>query len=339
MSDRYTPLRWGILGPGSIAHRFTESVLPLSDQEVVAVGSRDSIKANAFADKHGIAHRHGSYEALCADPEVDAIYVATPHNFHKEHSILALRSGKHVLCEKPFTINRAEAEAVIAVAKETGLFLMEGMWSRFFPAWAKVRELLAAGAIGKPRMLVADFGFRGGKTGEDGLLEGVNPEARLYNPALGGGALMDVGIYPVSIAQMIFGTPDKLAALATIGHTGVDENTGMILHYPGGEVAMTSTSLQINTTQVAYILGTDGKIEVSAPWWTPRRVVLTQKDNSETFEFSFEPHGFQFEAIHFAERLRAGFTESDVLSHADSLAVMQCLDDLRSEIGLKYPME
>jgi len=338
MSD-YTPLRWGILGAGSIAHRFTESVIPLADQKVTAVGSRDLTKANAFADRHGIPNRHDSYEALCADPEVDAIYVATPHNFHKDHSILALRSGKHVLCEKPFTINRAEAQAMVDVAKETGLFLMEGMWSRFFPAWAKVRELVKSGAIGKPRMLVADFGFRGGKTGADGLLEGVNPEARLFNPDLGGGALMDVGIYPVSIAQMLFGAHSQIAALATIGHTGVDENTGMVLQYSGGEIAMTSTSLQINTTQVAYILGTDGKIEVSAPWWTPRRVVLTQKDNSETFDFAFEPHGFQFEAIHFAERLRAGHTESDVLSHADSLDVMKSLDDLRAAIGLKYPME
>ena len=154
----------------------------------------------------------------------DAIYVATPHTFHKEHSILALKSGKHVLCEKPFTINKAEAEAVVAVAKETGLFLMEGMWSRFFPVWDKVRALIAEGAIGKPRMLYADFGFRCGASpsnvGEDGLLVGLNPEARLFNPALGGGAIMDVGIYPVSLAQMLLGDPIKWRAWGLLGTRG-----------------------------------------------------------------------------------------------------------------------
>ena len=344
MSDRYTPLRWGILGAGSIANRFTESIALLSDQKVTAVGSRGAEKAAEFANKHGIKNRHASYEALCNDPEVDAIYVATPHTLHKEHSILALKSGKHVLCEKPFTINRAEAEAVVAVAKETGLFLMEGMWSRFFPVWNKVRSLIAEGAIGKPRMLYADFGFRCGASpsnvGEDGLLVGLNPQARLFNPELGGGAIMDVGIYTVSLAQMLLGDPDQVACVGTIGHTGVDENAGMLLHFPSGAVAVTSTSFQISTPQSATLIGEHGKIEVAAPWWTPRKLTLTLPgDNAEVFEFPFEGPGFQFEAIHFAERLRAGYTESNILSHSDSLAVMGALDDLRAAIGLKYPME
>jgi predicted dehydrogenase len=344
MSNRYTPLRWGILGAGSIANRFTESIALLDDQTVVAVGSRDAEKAAAFGSKHSIPNRHSSYEALCNDPEVDAIYVATPHTFHKEHSILALRSGKHVLCEKPFTINKAEAEAVVAVAKETGLFLMEGMWSRFFPVWDKVRALIAEGAIGKPRMLYADFGFRCGASpsnvGEDGLLVGLNPQARLFNPELGGGAIMDVGIYPVSLAQMLLGDPDQVACLGTIGHTGVDENAGMLLHFPSGAVAVTSTSFQVSTPQSATLIGEHGKIEVAAPWWTPRKLTLTLPgDNAQVFELPFEGPGFQFEAMHFAARLRAGHTESDILSHSDSLAVMGALDNLRAAIGLKYPME
>ncbi|WP_395145043.1 Gfo/Idh/MocA family protein [Armatimonas sp.] len=343
MSNRYTPLRWGILGAGSIANRFTESIALLSDQNVVAVGSRDAEKAAAFGSKHSITNRHGSYEALCSDPDVDAIYVATPHTFHKEHSILALKSGKHVLCEKPFTINRAEAEAVVTVAQETGLFLMEGMWSRFFPVWDKVRALIAEGAIGKPRMLYADFGFRCGPSpsnvGDDGKIIGLNPQARLFNPELGGGAIMDVGIYPVSLAQMLLGDPDQVACLGTIGHTGVDENAGMLLHFPSGAVAVMSTSFQVSTPQSATLIGESGKLEVAAPWWTPRKLTLTRGSESEVFELPFDGPGFQFEAMHFAERLRTGHTQSDILSHSDSLAVMGALDNLRSQIGLKYPME
>jgi predicted dehydrogenase len=305
------------------------------------VGSRDIAKADAFADKHGIAARHLSYEALVGDSSVDAIYVATPHNFHKEHSLLALRAGKHVLCEKPFTVNAKEAEEVIVEARGRNLFLMEAMWSRFFPGWAKVRELIAAGEIGRPRMLIADFGFRGAGIGEDGRLQlGERAEARLYNPKLAGGALMDVGCYPVSLAQMLFGAPDAVAALGTLGHTGVDENAGMLLRYPGGEIAVTSTSLQVNTAQTATILGTDGKIEVRSPWWCPRHVVLTRSNQiPEPFEFPHEGRGFQFEAMEVAACLRAGKTESAILSLDDSLTVMKSLDALREKLGVTYPME
>lgn len=339
----YSPLRWGILGAGAIAGSFSADVQSLPDHEIVAVGSRDSDKGNAFADKHGIANRHTSYEALVADRSVDAVYVATPHTFHKEHTLLCLRAGKHVLCEKPFTVNAKEAEEVIVEARGRKLFLMEAMWSRFFPAWAKVRELIAAGEIGKVRMLIADFGFKGAATGEDGKLDlSDRAEARLYNPKLAGGALMDVGCYPVSLAQMVFGTPVEVAALGTVGHTGVDENAGMLLRYPGGEIAVTSTSLQVNTAQTATILGTDGKIEVRAPWWCPKHVVLTRYGAGqipEPFEFPHEGRGFQFEAMHVAECLRAGKTESPILSLDDSLTVMKSLDALREKLGVSYPME
>src|SRR5215813_12044980 len=187
-------VRWGILGAGSIANRLAEGVLVLPDAKLTAVGSRSQEKADAFADKYGIPNRHASYDALVNDPEVDVIYVATPHNFHKEHSILALNAGKHVLCEKPFTINECEAKEIVSVAQAKGLFVMEAMWTRFFPIMGKVRKLLKAGEIGEPYLLHADFGFKGT----------FNPEGRLYNPNLGGGALLDVGVYPISLASMIF---------------------------------------------------------------------------------------------------------------------------------------
>jgi predicted dehydrogenase len=336
----YTPLRWGILGAGSIANRFCTDVTPLADHSVVAVGSRELAKANAFADKFSVPNRHDSYEALVDDPEVDVIYVATPHNFHKEHSLLAIAAGKAVLTEKPFTINRSEAEPVIAAAREQGIFLMEGMWSRCFPVWVQVRQLLKDGAIGKPRQLLADFGFQAGKTDDSGKLVGFNPAGRLFDPNLGGGALMDVGVYPVSLAQSLFGTPDSVAALATLGSTGVDENTGVLLRYPGGELAVTSTSIQTNTPQAAVILGDAGKIEVPSPWWCPKRyTVFANGKEPQTVELPFDGGGFQFEAIHVAESLRAGKTESDIVSHTDTLSVMKTLDDIRAAIGVKYPME
>jgi predicted dehydrogenase len=341
MPDTFTPLRWGILGAGAIAKRFCADVRPLADHQLAAVGSRDQAKADAFAAEFGVARAHDSYEALVNDPDVDVVYVATPHNFHKEHALLALRAGKPVLCEKPFTINLAEAKDVVDEARSRGVFLMEGMWSRCFPVMAKAREAANSGAIGSPRFLEADFGFRGGTLDpEKGRLSGVNPNGRLYDPNLGGGALMDVGVYPVSLAEMFFGKPDRVAALAVLGETGVDENTGMLLAFPGGQVASLHTSLQASTVQKATLLGTDGRIEVHAPWWKPTKLTIYRNGKDpEVFEQSFEGGGFQFEAAHVAECLRVGKTESDIIPLSDTLAVMETLDALRAQIGLKYPME
>jgi predicted dehydrogenase len=329
MSETLTPLRWGILGAGGIAKRVSNDVVKLSDHKLQAVGSRDKAKADAFADGYDIPTRHDSYEALCADPDVDLIYVATPHNFHKEHTLLALENGKAVLCEKPFTINGAEAKVLVDAARAKNLFLMEGMWSRCFPAMAKVRELLADGAIGEARLLNADFGFRAG----------VNPESRLFNPALGGGGLMDVGVYPVALAHMVFGEPERITGLANIGSTGVDEEAAMLLGFPGGPLAVLSTAIRLNTPQAATILGTDGRIEIPNPWWCPKAVVLHKGGQAERFEFPFEGGGFQFEAAHVADCLRQGLKESPLITLDQSLGVMKTLDTLRDQFGVKYPME
>jgi predicted dehydrogenase len=329
-NNNYSPLRWGILGAGSIANRFCSDVKLLSDHRLAAVGSRDKAKADTFADKFTIQNRHDSYEALVADPEVDVIYVATPHPFHKEHSLLALRAGKAVLCEKPFTINAGEAEVVVKEARDRGLFLMEGMWSRFFPALVKLRELVAEGAIGEPRMLQCDFGFR----------SGVNPEGRLFKPELGGGGLMDVGVYTVSLASMIFGEPNRSTSLANLGSTGVDEEAAMLLGYPKGGLAVLSTAIRLNTPHEATLLGTDGNIKVPGAWWCPRKLTVKRAGkDEETFEFPYEGGGFQFEAQHVAECLRAGKTESDVIPLDETLSIMRTLDGLRAQFGLKYPME
>ncbi|GAB4456503.1 MAG: Gfo/Idh/MocA family oxidoreductase [Armatimonadaceae bacterium] len=329
MSENLNPLRWGILGAGGIAKRVSNDVATLSDHKLYAVGSRDKAKADAFADNYDIPNRYGSYEELCADPEIDLIYVATPHTFHKEHTLLALEHGKAVLCEKPFTINEGEAKALVDKAREKNLFLMEGMWSRCFPAMAKVRELIHDGAIGEPRLVEADFGFR----------SGVNPEGRLFNLALGGGGLMDVGVYPVSLAQMILGEPNRIASLANLGSTGVDEEAAMLLGFAGGELAVLYTAVRLNTPQSAVILGTEGRIEIPKSWWCPKAVVLHKGNESERFDFPFEGGGFQFEAMHVADCLRQGLKESPLMTLDMSLGVMRTLDGLRAQFGLKYPME
>jgi predicted dehydrogenase len=205
MAEGARRIRWGILGTGRIAGQFARGLAALDDAELVAVGSRAAQTAAEFADEHGVPHRHASYADLAADPDLDAIYVATPHPFHKGNSLLCLGAGKAVLCEKPFTINAAEAEEVVAAARGQGRFLMEAMWTRFVPAAARVRELLAEGAIGEVRMLRADFGYRAG----------IDPNGRLFNLALGGGALLDVGVYTVSFASMVFGAQPSQITSAT----------------------------------------------------------------------------------------------------------------------------
>jgi predicted dehydrogenase len=331
MADsRYSPLRWGILGPGSIARRFSNDVKNLDGHKLMAVGSRDAAKADTFANEYEIPNRHGSYEALVSDPEVDVVYVATPHTFHKEHSLLALTHGKPVLCEKPFTINRGEAEAVVAEARKRGLFLMEGMWSRCFPIMVKLRELLKEGAIGELRMAQADFGFRAG----------VNPESRLFNPALGGGALMDVGVYTVSLASMVLGTPTAISSESHLGSTGVDEDAGMVFKYADGQIALLSTSVRLNTPHEVVLLGTEGRIKIQSPWWCPRAMTVSRSGQpDERIEIPFEGGGFQFEAEHVAACLRAGKTESDIIPLDETLSIMATLDTLRAQFGLKYPME
>ena len=322
-------INWGILAPGSIAHQFAEGLKSVPDAKLHAVGSRTQEKADAFADKFGAPKRYASYEALAADPDVHVIYVATPHPGHKDAILLCLEHGKAVLCEKPFTVNGGEAEEVIASARAKNLFVMEAMWSRFFPAMAHVRKLIADGAIGEVRMLQADFGFRAG----------VDPNSRLFNPALAGGGLLDVGVYPVSLASMLFGTPTQITGVAQMGETGVDEQAAMALLYAGGQIASLTTGIRINTPHEAAILGTDGSIKLHAPWWKLAKITLNAGGKTEDLDLPYEGAGMNFEAKEVGDCLRAGKTESDLLPLSETLSIMQTLDTLRGQWGLKYPME
>ena len=326
MSDIF---RWGIIGPGSIAHKFATGLRALDDAQIVAVGSRSQDRADAFADAYAVPNRHASYEALAEDPEVDAVYVATPHPFHKENSILCLKAGKPVLCEKPFTINQHEAREVIEVARSEGVFLMEAMWTRFLPITKQVKAWVTDGAIGEVRMLYADFGFRAR----------LNPKGRLFDLALGGGGLLDIGIYPISYASMIFDTqPATISSQAHIGETGVDEQAAMVFGYDKGQLALISCGVRIKTPHEAKILGTDGMITVPQ-FWDARTATLSAGDKKEVVTLECAGNGYECEAAEVARCVRAGKLESDLMSHDDTLANMQTLDAIREQWGLKYPME
>ncbi|MCC6730891.1 MAG: Gfo/Idh/MocA family oxidoreductase [Chthonomonadales bacterium] len=322
-------VRWGVLGPGSIARAFATGLRSASGARLEAVASRTRERADAFGEQFGVPRRHVGYEALADDPEVDIVYIATPHPFHYENMLLCLERGKPVVCEKPFTINAAQADTVIRTARERGLFAMEGMWTRFFPLMGRLREVFAGGAIGEGVLLQADFGFRGG----------FDPRGRLFDPALGGGSLLDVGVYPVSLASMLFGRPDRVTGLACMGVTGVDEVAAIALGYPGDRLALLASAVRANTAQDASLTGTEGRVRVESPWWRPSAMTLWSGDEERRIEEPFAGNGFNYEAEEAMRCLREGRTESAVLPLEETLAVMRTMDALRAGWGLRYPGE
>lgn len=325
-----TTTRWGILGTGNIAKQFARGLADTPDAVLEAVGSRTQESADTFAEQFSIPTRHASYEGLANDPEIDAIYVSTPHPFHKDNSILCLEAGKAVICEKPFTINAAEAEAVVQIARDQGVFLMEAMWSRYFPAMRQVKEWLDEGAIGDVRIVSADFGFRAG----------VNPEGRLFNPALGGGALLDVGIYVTSFASFVLGpNPTRIQSLANIGETGVDEQNTILLGYENGAMAMLTSAVRTSTPHEARIIGTDGTITIPTHFWKAEKAVLRAGDRVEEVEIKPTGNGYNYEAAEVGRCLNAGLLESPTMPLDETIALMKILDAIRADWGLTYPME
>jgi predicted dehydrogenase len=323
-------LRWGIVGTGNIAQQFARGLAMLPDAQLVAVGSRGQASADAFAQQFGAVRAYPSYAALAQDPEVQAVYVATPHPLHHENTLMCLRAGKHVLCEKPFTINAHQLAELITEARARRLFLMEAMWTRFLPALAQVRALLGVGAIGEPRAVIADFGFR----------TAFDPASRLFDPALGGGALLDVGIYPISFTSMVFGPPQQISAQAHLGQTGVDEQSAVILGHSGGRLGLLFAATRTESQREAFVLGTEGQIKVHSPWYVPNRVTLSRPDRGdEEFDLPMDGNGYQYEAAETARCLREGLLESPVMPLDESLSIMRTLDTIRAQWGLRYPGE
>jgi predicted dehydrogenase len=323
-------IRWGILGTGGIAAKFARDLRLLPDAQLVAVGSRAQATADSFAGEWGASRGYPSYAELVADPEVDAVYVSSPHPMHREDALLAIEAGKAVLCEKPFTINAAEAREVVAAARARGVFVMEAMWTRFLPHMVKVREVIASGVLGEVRAVYADHG----------QWFAEDPAFRLFAPELGGGALLDLGVYPISFASMVLGTPARVTAVSTPAFTGVDAQTSMIFEYDGGAQALLTCILEARSTVRAAVVGTAGRIEIDWVWYQPATFrVITRDGETTEYDEPCEPRGMQHEAAEVARCLRAGLLESPTMPVDETVSIMATMDEVRRQIGLRYPGE
>jgi len=323
------PVRWGILATGGIAHAFAEDLALEPGSEVVAVGSRSQASADAFGDKFGVPHRHGSYQALVSDPDVDAVYVSTPHPGHHGAALLAINADKAVLVEKPFAMDAAQTREMIDAARSRGTFLMEAMWTRFLPHIARVREILAAGTLGDVVYLTA----------EHGQWFAEDPQFRLFAPELGGGALLDLGIYPVSFACLVLGAPARITAVSDQAFTGVDATTSMIFQYGSGAHAVLTTTLRASSGNPAAIYGTAARIEIDGWFYTPTtfRVIARDGTELERFDQPYPGRGLRAQAAEVGRCLRAGLTESPLLPLDETYTIMQTMDEIRCQIGLTYP--
>ncbi|WP_176086046.1 Gfo/Idh/MocA family oxidoreductase [Martelella sp. HB161492] len=323
-------LRWGILATGGIAASFTGDLLA-SGLSVTAAGSRSADKARAFADRFGIAKAHGSYKALVADPEVDIIYVATPHPQHAAAAILALEAGKHVLVEKAFTLNAGEAKTLADLAREKDLVLMEAMWTRFLPHMIRIHEIIDSGLIGPVRSVQA----------EHRQFLPTDPSHRLNAPELGGGALLDLGIYPVSFAFDILGAPEAVSAMARFTGTGVDAEIAVNMRHAGDAMSSSVSALDCAGPNTAVIYGEKGRIEIDSVWYTPStfKVVDYAGRLIETYDGRVEHRGMQFQAFEMERLIASGARSSSRMPIAETVAIMETLDAIRAQIGLSYPGE
>ena len=322
-------VRWGVIGTGGIATDFAHEVAMLDDATIVAVGSRTQESADRYATEHSIGHAHSSYADLVADDDVEVVYVATPHPGHHDAAMLAIEAGKSVLVEKAFTMNAAEAQSLVSAARSRGVFLMEAMWTRFLPRIVRIRELVAQGAVGQVTQVMADHG----------QWFPHNPAHRLFDPALGGGALLDLGVYPVSFASMVLGTPTSVTAISEPAFTGVDATTSILLTHTGGAHAvLTCTSTAVAPTRGA-IVGTEGLIEIPGAFYAAPSFRLTRRDGAD--EVSEEPmvgKGLRYEIAEVGRCLREGRLESPSMPLDETVAIMATMDEVRRQIGLTYPL-
>ena len=326
MSD----FKWGIIGTGGIARAFANDVSLLDGHVVAAIGSRNIGTAQSFAAKCNGAIAYGSYEELINDQEIDAVYVATPHPAHKNNVIAALNAGKPVLCEKPFSVNADEAQEMIAAAKKNNVALMEAMWARFLPHYSKIREIIASGVLGEITTVFADHGQR---------LADQNI-ARLVEPSLAGGALLDLGIYPVSFAHMVLGIPNTITAKSVFTEKGVDAQTSILFEYSNGAQAVLSTTMIVQTPCTAVIAGLNGYLEIDRVFYNPTSMRVRLFDGTITeYPNTYTGHGLREQALEFARVVKSGEKESPILNWQDTIAIMQILDTVRDQVGLKYPFE
>ena len=322
------PFNWGIIGPGKIARKFVGDLLQIPDAKLHAVASRSEDRARSFASEFSVPHHFGSYEAILNCPDIDAIYIATPHVGHMEYSIQCLKAGIPVLCEKPLAINSAQVAKMIEAANENNTFLMEALWSRFLPSIKHSLELIEQGTIGKVLGVKADFGF----------MASFKPDSRLFDNQLGGGSLLDIGIYPVLLSLLILGKPKNIKAVGHIGSTNIDEECAILFTYDNDAMAQLHSTIRYRTKTEAFISGELGVIHLPTRWHESKKMsLIIEGKRPRDIHFDYPEKGYRFEIEEVMKCVRAGKKESSILPLSFSKDLMELLDAVRKEIGLIYP--
>jgi predicted dehydrogenase len=318
-------IRWGIIGLGNIANKFAADLASVENVELVAVASRNRQRADEFALRHNSKKAYDSYEKLVKDAEVDAVYIATPHSFHKEHAILCLQNKKAVLCEKPFAMNLEEVSEMISVAKENNILLMEALWTFFLPHFTYVLDIVKSEKFGKLKNLEADFGF----------YRDFDETSRLFKKEVGGGSLLDIGIYPIFAALAALGEPDSIDANATFFENGADSSCTAVFHYENAKATIKSTILEETKTEAVFIFD-KAIVKIMRQFHEPSTVVIIQNNKEEIINFDCKTIGYNFEIEHFSQLLRENKKESAVMTFDFSESIIKTLDKVRKIIGLEY---
>lgn len=327
MKTPHDSVRWGIIGTGWIADKMAEALTVVEHARLAAVGSRTKEKARDFASRHRIGTAYGSYEEVAADPGIDVVFIGTPHPMHCANTLMCLNNGKAVLCEKPFAMNEKEVLQMISTARQHDLFLMEAFWTRFLPSIGKLLELIASGVLGDVRHIKSDFG----------VSRPFDPNHRMFNKALGGGSLLDIGIYPVFLTLLLWGEPDRISCVPHFGPTGVDESLALTFHYADGRIASLYSSFTVDSTVETHVCGTAGRVKLNRMWHCPVPIELAQGDGRpRTLMFDYTGNGYNYEAAEVVKCVRSEKTESDILPLDFSLRLIRLLDRIRTEIGLVY---
>lgn len=324
-------IRWGILGAGNIATKFAADLALVENAKLVAIGSRTKEKAELFAKDFPAPHIHHSYKALAENPEVDAIYVASPHSHHHEHTLLCIENGKAVLCEKAFAVNHRQALEMVKKAKEKNVLLMEAMWTKFLPHYEKTMAIIKEGMLGDISSVLINFGFR----------PKVPVPQRLFDPALAGGTILDIGVYNVFIAMSILGRPDEIEATMSPASTGVDEQCSVLFKYKSGAMAQLFSSFIAHLPTEADITGSNGRLRLTNRFYAPESTLELYPDKMDSkqivpFDKPAEGWGYQYEAAHFGECFEKGLKESPVMTHENTLVMMEVLDEIRRKAGIRY---
>jgi predicted dehydrogenase len=318
---------YGIIGPGRIATSFCKALQRSQRVKIHGVASRDTQRAKDFAQQFGATKIYNDYESITKDPDIDVIYIATPHAFHAQQAIACLRNKKPVVCEKPLTLDYQSAVKVVQASRDNNTFMLEGMWSRFNPAVIMAKELVEDGTIGEVRHITADFGFK----------KDYDPKSRLYDLALGGGSILDVGVYPLFLALFILGKPDGIQTSAHLAPTGADESCGFTLTYKYGATAQLFSSMIVATRKDAEICGTKGSIIIQTPWYKSMGLIVTREGQpEERIPLPYGGNGFEFQIDEVTKCLDLGLIESPLMNHDFTLLKAQVSDEILKQAGVKY---